>query len=78
MVYSAVSTNPLPHSLYYEGVWRDLRDQEHALSFSTSSLQVLEGCSGISPEPSVLWAEQAQLPQPLFQAEMFLLWSSAS
>ena len=31
-----------------------------------SSLQVLEGCSEVSLEPSLLQAEQAQFPQPFF------------
>jgi len=31
-----------------------------------SSLHVLEGHNEVSPEPSLLQAKQAQLPQPLF------------
>ena len=35
-----------------------------------SSLQVLEGCSEVSPEPSLLQAEQGQLLQPVFIGEV--------
>ena len=34
------------------------------------SLQVLEGHSEVSPEPSLLQAKQAQFPQPFFIGEM--------
>jgi len=34
-----------------------------------SSPHVLEGCNGVSPDPSLLQAEQAQLPQPFFVGE---------
>ena len=51
-----------------------------------SSLQVLEGCNGVSPEPSLLRVEQAHLPQPFFPREVFqpsdrlcgLLWTHCS
>ena len=35
-----------------------------------SSLQVLEGCSEVSPEPFILQAKQAQLPQSFFTGEV--------
>ena len=34
-----------------------------------SSFQVLEGCNKVSPEPSLLQTEQAQLSQPVFIGE---------
>jgi len=38
-----------------------------------SSLQVLEGLSEVSPEPSLLQIEQAQLPQHIFIGEVLHL-----
>lgn len=35
-----------------------------------SALQVLEGCSEVSPEPSLLQAKQAQLLQSFFKGEV--------
>jgi len=35
-----------------------------------SFLQVLEGCSEVSLKPSLLQAEEAQLPQPVFIGEV--------
>lgn len=32
-----------------------------------SSPQVIEGCSGFSPEPSFLQPKQTQIPQPVFK-----------
>ena len=46
-----------------------------------SSLQVLEGCSEVSPEPSLFQTEQAQFPQLFFKGEALfdhlhgLLWT---
>jgi len=34
------------------------------------SLYVLEGCNEVTPQPSLLQAEQAQLSQPVFVGEM--------
>jgi len=34
------------------------------------SLQVLEGCTEVTPQPSLLQAQQAQLPQPVFVGEV--------
>jgi len=36
----------------------------------TGSFRVLEGCKKVIPQPSLLQAEQAQLPQPVFVGEM--------
>ena len=36
----------------------------------THSLQVLEGCNEVSPEPSLFQAKQAQFPQPFFTGEV--------
>ena len=35
-----------------------------------SSLQVLEGCNEVFSEPSLLQAEQVQLPQPFFKGKV--------
>ena len=34
------------------------------------SLEVLEGCNEVTPQPSLLQAQQAQLPQPVFVGEV--------
>ena len=34
------------------------------------SLYVLEGCNEVTPQPSLLKAEQTQLPQPIFVGEV--------
>ena len=36
---------------------------------SVGSLKELEGCNEVTPQPSLLQAEQAQLPQPVFIGE---------
>ena len=46
-----------------------------SLLFISSSERGVKGLSGISLEPSLLQAEQAQLPQPFYVGE--LLWSSS-
>jgi len=44
--------------------------QKSLSSFLTGPLQVLEGCNKVSLQPSLLQAEQPQLPQPFFKAEL--------
>ena len=39
--------------------------------FLTSPLQVLKGCNKVSLEPSVLQAEQPQIPQPVLIGKVF-------
>jgi len=41
------------------------------LQLSCRPLRVLEGCNKVSPEPSLLQAEQPQLSQPFLIAEVF-------
>ena len=43
-------------------------------SFLINFLQALEGCSKVSPQPSLLRAEQPQLPQPFLIGEVFQPW----
>ncbi|KAK4808149.1 hypothetical protein QYF61_000129 [Mycteria americana] len=45
--------------------------QKSLSSFPVGPLQVLEGCYKVSPEPSLLQAEQPQLSQPVFIGEVF-------
>jgi len=41
------------------------------LQLSCRPLQILEGCLKVTPEPSLLQAEQPQLPQPFLTSEGF-------
>ena len=45
--------------------------QEVPLQLSRRPLQELKGCSKVSPQPSLLQAEQPQLSQPFLTAEGF-------
>jgi len=51
---------------------------QHSVSLLfISSLQVLEGHSEVSSEPSLLQAEQAELPQPFFIKDAPAHWASS-
>ncbi|KAK4815434.1 hypothetical protein QYF61_002649, partial [Mycteria americana] len=63
---SSFSSKPLPLVLSLEALVKSLSPV-----FLISPLYVLKGCSKISPEPSLLQAEQPQLSQPFFIGQVF-------
>ena len=60
----SLSLKPFPLVLSLSGCIKS------AAFLLVSSLQVLEGHDDISSEPSLLQAEQAQVPQPFFTGEV--------